>query len=102
MLHGGIEPTGGVGHDVDHEPPPGQLQLEALRLEVPDGLADLTGRALTRSGPVMEDAVHRRLANPGLAGDFSDRMGVGHETPRGLCFVDGLLGAAPTLASVQA
>jgi hypothetical protein len=77
-LDRGGEPAGGLHHDVDHEDPAVEPQLAGLPVEVGDGLLDVVGGARAHAAAVVEDAVHGGFADSGLAGDFPDRVGVGH------------------------
>src|SRR5690606_26571860 len=60
------------------EPPPCQLQLRALGVQVPDRLVHEPGGSCPHTGSAVQHAVDRGVADPRLAGDLPDRVAVGH------------------------
>ena len=72
------EPLGRLHHHVDQEAATVEPQLSALLVEIGDGLGDLGAGVLPHAGPVVEDAVDGRLAQPRLLGDLADLVPVWH------------------------
>ena len=77
-FHGGGEPVRGLHDDVDDERTAAQPHLAALPVEIDDRLGDVCRRAGPHTGALVQDAIDGRLAQPGLPGDLTDRVGVGH------------------------
>ena len=72
------EPLGSLHDDVEEVLASGQPQLGALLVQVADGLLDLESRRLPHAGTLVQDAVHRRLAEAGLLRDLADLVAVRH------------------------
>ena len=72
------EPLRRLHHDVDEVATAVQAQLGALFVEIRDRLFDLGPGVRADAGAFVQDAVDRRLAQPGLLGDLADLIAVRH------------------------